>query len=127
MVALIYLIVILQYNYKGMGVTKTEHFTDVQNEMAIKLKALAHPARIAIIEYILTQKTCICNDLVGTLPLSQSTVSQHLRELKDAKIIKGTFEGNSLCYCLNPELLTEIKFIIEQYIVGIEQNDSPCC
>jgi DNA-binding transcriptional ArsR family regulator len=110
-----------------MGLTKTAQFTDLQNKKAIIFKALGHPARVAIIEYIINQKMCICNDLVGTLPLSQSTVSQHLRELKDAKIIKGTIEGNSLCYCLNPELLTEIKFIIEQYIVGIEQNDSPCC
>ena len=110
-----------------MGLTKTAQFTDLQNKKAIIFKALGHPARVAIIEYIINQKMCICNDLVGTLPLSQATVSQHLRELKDAKIIKGTVEGNSLCYCLNPELLIEIKFIIEQYIVGIEQNDSPCC
>jgi len=89
-----------------MGLTKSAQFTDQQNKKASVFKALGHPARIAIIEYILTQKTCICNDLVGTLPLSQATVSQHLKELKDAKIIKGTIEGNSLCYCLNPELLT---------------------
>ena len=73
-----------------MGLTKSAQFTDQQNKKASVFKALGHPARIAIIEYILTQKTCICNDLVGTLPLSQATVSQHLKELKDAKIIKGT-------------------------------------
>ncbi|MFO0495372.1 MAG: ArsR/SmtB family transcription factor [Flavobacteriia bacterium] len=110
-----------------MGLTKTAQFTDLQNKKAIIFKALGHPARVAIIEYIITQKTCICNDLVDTLPLSQATISQHLKELKAAKIIKGTIEGNSLCYCLNPELLIEIKLIIEQYIDRVEENESPCC
>jgi len=67
-----------------MGATKTDHFTDQQNELAILAKALGHPARIAIIEYILKVDTCICGDIVNELPLAQPTVSQHLKELKNA-------------------------------------------
>ena len=76
-----------------MGVTKTEHFTQEQNDIAILLKALAHPARIAIIEYLLSVNTCICNDIVDEIKLAQPTVSQHLKELKNAGIIQGEIDG----------------------------------
>src|SRR5271167_4095848 len=89
-------IVILQYKNKTMGATKSDHFTDVQNELAILTKALGHPARIAIIQYLLKVNTCICGDIVNELPLSQPTVSQHLKELKNAGLIKGNIEGNAI-------------------------------
>ncbi len=85
-----------------MGLTKSEIFTDEQNRLAILLKAMAHPARIAILQQIISANACICGDLVGELGLAQSTISQHLKELKDAGLIQGTIEGVSICYCINP-------------------------
>lgn len=85
-----------------MGLTKTEIFTEEQNQLAIMLKALAHPARIAIIQQIIKSKTCICGGLVDELGLAQATVSQHLKELKNAGLIQGTIEGVSVCYCIDP-------------------------
>ena len=76
-----------------MGTTKTEHFTDKQNAIATLAKALGHPARVAIIEYLMKVDTCICGDIVNELPLAQPTVSQHLKELKNAGLIKGSIEG----------------------------------
>lgn len=84
-----------------MGATKTESFTAQQNELATVAKALGHPARIAILEYLLKVETCICGDIVNELPLAQPTVSQHLRELKNAGLIQGSVEGTSICYCLS--------------------------
>jgi DNA-binding transcriptional ArsR family regulator len=69
-----------------MGASKTEHFSDEQNTIAIIAKALGHPARIAIVEHLLKVNACICGDIVNELPLAQPTVSQHLKELKNAKI-----------------------------------------
>lgn len=107
-----------------MGVSKTEQFTDNQNDLAILFKALSHPARIAIIEYLLTIDTCICSDIVNHLPLAQPTVSQHLRELKNAKIIQGSIEGTAICYCLNSKTLN--KF--ENYFQLIKNKlELKCC
>jgi predicted transcriptional regulator len=86
-----------------MGLTKTEIFSKEQNELATLMKALAHPARIAILQRIMIANTCICGDLVGELGLAQATISQHLKELKNAGLIQGTIEGVSVCYCINPE------------------------
>jgi ArsR family transcriptional regulator len=86
-----------------MGLTKTEIFTDEQNKLALMLKAMAHPARIAILQSIIQANACICGDLVHELGLAQATISQHLRELKNAGLIKGTIEGVSVCYCISPE------------------------
>lgn len=107
-----------------MGVSKTSSFLDRQNEMAILFKALSHPARIAIIEYLLSVDSCICGDIVNVLPLAQPTVSQHLKELKNANIIKGNIEGTAICYCLNPEVLEKI----EQYFkIMSHQLKNKCC
>ena len=97
-----------------MGATKTEHFTDNQNELSVLAKALGHPARIAIIEYLIKVNTCICGDIVNELPLSQPTVSQHLKELKSAGLIKGNIEGNSICYCINEAGFEKIKHFFQQ-------------
>lgn len=94
-----------------MGATKTEHYSAEQNELALVLKAMAHPARVAIIQFLLQTEACICNDIVDVLPLSQPTVSQHLRELKDAGLIKGNIEGNSICYCINNEVFIRFKTV----------------
>ncbi len=92
-----------------MGASKTDFFTDSQNELAILTKALGHPARIAIIEHILKVNSCICGDIVNELPLAQPTISQHLKELKNANIIKGTIEGTAICYCINPDTIDKIE------------------
>lgn len=86
-----------------MGVTKTNLFTKDQNELAGLAKAFAHPARIAIIQYLLESNKCINGDLVNELGLAQATISQHLRELKNAGLIQGNIEGVSMSYCINPE------------------------
>lgn len=96
-----------------MGITKTDYFSDEQNHLAHLLKALAHPARVAIIQHLLKHSSCICNELVKELPLSQSTISQHLKELKSAEIIKGTIEGNSMNYCLNPSTIEELLYFFQ--------------
>ncbi|HBK89780.1 MAG: metalloregulator ArsR/SmtB family transcription factor [Cyclobacteriaceae bacterium] len=84
-----------------MGITKTEEYTLSQNELASLAKALGHPARVAILQFLSQQTTCVCGDIVEELPLSQSTVSQHLKELKKVGLIKGEIEGPSICYCID--------------------------
>jgi DNA-binding transcriptional ArsR family regulator len=85
-----------------MGTTKTEIFTEEQNKLAKMLKAMAHPARIAILQNIIKINGCICGELVDELGLAQATISQHLKELKDAGLIRGTIDGASVCYCIDP-------------------------
>lgn len=109
-----------------MGATKTEHFTQEQNDIAILLKALAHPARIAIIEYLLSVDSCICNDIVDEIKLAQPTVSQHLKELKNAGIIQGEIDGKSICYCINPESFKKMEHFIDQIFHKIHQQNN-CC
>ncbi|SDL32901.1 transcriptional regulator, ArsR family [Salinimicrobium catena] len=92
-----------------MGITKKDLFTSQQNELASLAKAFAHPARIAIIDYLLKSETCINGDLVQELGLAQATISQHLRELRDAGILKGSIEGSSICYCLDPTRWKEVE------------------
>lgn len=111
-----------------MGVTKTQHFTDEQNEIATLLKALAHPARVAIIEYLLSVDTCICNDIVAEINLAQPTVSQHLKELKNAGIIQGEIEGKSICYCVNPDTLKKLEHFVDRLFQKIHQQENgKCC
>jgi predicted transcriptional regulator len=86
-----------------MGVTKSEIFTDKQNRLAGMMKALAHPARIAIIQHLIKENACICGGLVHEMGLAQPTISQHLKELKTAGLIQGTIEGTSVCYCIDPK------------------------
>lgn len=107
-----------------MGVSKTESFTDEQNELANLFKAMSHPARIAIIQYLLSVDSCICGDIVNVLPLAQPTVSQHLAALKKANIIRGTIEGTAICYCLNEATIA----VIEKHFKGISnQLQNKCC
>jgi DNA-binding transcriptional ArsR family regulator len=109
-----------------MGATKTEHFTDRQNEISSLLKAISHPARIAIIDYLVKVDACICNDIVSELPLAQPTVSQHLKELKNAGIIKGSIEGNSICYCIDEKALKKIQSFIAGISTKLEKRKT-CC
>jgi len=109
-----------------MGLTRTEIFSTEQNQLATLLKALAHPARIAILQRILASNTCICGDLVEELGLAQATISQHLRELKSVGIIQGTIEGVSVCYCINPETWKLLETQIGAFL-GSYKAEASCC
>jgi DNA-binding transcriptional ArsR family regulator len=109
-----------------MGLTKTEIFTDEQNKLATILKALAHPARIAILQQIIKANACICGDLAEELGLAQPTISQHLKELKNAGLIKGTIEGVSVCYCINPLIWNELKEQLNGFFEAYNKNHN-CC
>ena len=108
-----------------MGASKTEHFTEQQNKIASIAKALGHPARIAIIEFLMKAKDCICGDIVNELPLAQPTVSQHLKELKNAGIIKGSIEGNAICYCIDEKCIDYINGYFSNIKVSLNKNE--CC
>lgn len=110
-----------------MGASKTEHFTVVQNEMALLMKALGHPARIAIIDYLLKVDSCICGDIVNELPLAQPTVSQHLRELKNARLIKGSIEGNAICYCIDENTFLKFQRFLSEVFGKIQIQKNNCC
>lgn len=107
-----------------MGATKTDHFTDRQNQIANIAKALGHPARIAIIEYLMKVNECICGDIVNELPLAQPTVSQHLKELKNAGLIKGNIEGNAICYCIDETIFEILKNYFSNVISVTKEK---CC
>ncbi|NQZ42732.1 MAG: winged helix-turn-helix transcriptional regulator [Flavobacteriaceae bacterium] len=107
-----------------MGVTKTHIFTDRQNELATIAKVMAHPARIAILEYISKQDRCICTDLVDVIGLAQPTISQHLNEIKKLGLLEGNFEGKNLCYCINREKWQELQERFNSFFSTIHQN---CC
>lgn len=107
-----------------MGASKSESFSAEHNEMATLFKALSHPARIAIVDYLLKVDTCICGDIVNELPLAQPTVSQHLAALKNANIIKGNIEGTAICYCINPNTIAKI---VSHFGSITTQLKNKCC
>lgn len=109
-----------------MGATKTEHFTGKQNAIATLVKALGHPARIAIVEYLVKVDACICGDIVSELPLAQPTVSQHLKELKNAGLIKGTVEGNSVCYCIDEKAIAKLQDYFAAVAAKLEKKTNGC-
>jgi len=108
-----------------MGLTKTEIFTKEQNRLATLLKAIAHPARIAILQQIIKANACICGDLVDELGLAQATISQHLKELKNAGLIQGTIEGVSICYCINPTVWNAFKDQLDGFFSTYKEPT--CC
>jgi predicted transcriptional regulator len=111
-----------------MGVTKTDLFTIAQNDIAVAAKAFAHPARVAIIHYLLKVNACINGDLVQELGLAQATISQHLRELKEIGIIQGNIEGTRINYCINPvrwaEIKTQFNELLNQFEIPLTGD---CC
>lgn len=111
-----------------MGVTKTNLFTEEQNDLANLAKAFAHPARIAIIQYLLKSNVCINGHLVAELGLAQATISQHLRELKDIGLIQGTIEGASISYCINPKKWLEVQELFnELFNLYSKPSEGNCC
>jgi ArsR family transcriptional regulator, arsenate/arsenite/antimonite-responsive transcriptional repressor len=110
-----------------MAYAKTQLFEYELQNSAELFKALGHPARLAILKYLAETKTCITGDFADELPLSRTTVSQHLKELKDAGLIIGTIEGAKTCYCLNPDKLKELKNLSENFFGGIIASEPFCC
>jgi DNA-binding transcriptional ArsR family regulator len=113
-------------NIAIMGTTKSDLFSKEQNDLAMMAKALAHPARIAILQYLVKTNACVCGDLVEELGLAQATTSQHLKELKTAGIIQGNIEGASVCYCINPKVWKQYKALFNAFFVDVDLKDK-CC
>lgn len=109
-----------------MGLTKSEIFSEEQNQIATIAKAFAHPARVAILQHIFNSNTCICGDLVDEIGLAQATISQHLRELKNIGLIKGNIEGTSVCYCIDEDNWANAKALISQFL-DYESKKTTCC
>ncbi len=109
-----------------MGLAKTEEFTVKDNKIANYAKALAHPARVAILQLLIKKQACVCGDIVDELPLSQSTVSQHLKELKEAGLIKGEIEGAKVCYCIDEKEWEHAKNCLNNFF-GSYAPGKICC
>jgi DNA-binding transcriptional ArsR family regulator len=109
-----------------MGISKHEEFTLRDNKIARYAKALSHPARVAILQLLIKKQACVCGDIVDELPLSQSTVSQHLKELKEAGLIKGEIEGVKVCYCIDEKEWEQAKVAL-QNLFGAYALNNKCC
>lgn len=109
-----------------MGATKSYEFSAKENRLAKYAKALAHPARVAILHLLTKKQACVCGDIVDELPLSQSTVSQHLKELKEAGLIKGDIEGVKVCYCIDEKEWKIAQTYLNQ-LFDTYKNGSSCC
>jgi ArsR family transcriptional regulator len=88
--------------------------------LAESLKALAHPARLRILEILAARRSCVCGEIVEVMPLAQATVSQHLKVLKDAGLVRGTIDGRNSCYCLDPAALTTLRAALARFLGGLE-------
>ena len=109
-----------------MGTSKKEAFSNNQNRLADLAKALAHPARIAILEFLAKQNACVCGDIVDELPLSQATVSQHLKELKYAGLIQGEINPPYIKYCINRENWEMAKKLLYDFLNDNQSVNIPC-
>ena len=110
-----------------MGVSKNTSFSDEHQRLAQLAKAMGHPARIAILEFLAANDSCVCGDIVKELPLSQSTVSQHLKELKQAGLIKGTIEGPKVCYCLDMTTMQIVQDSFSSIVDQLKTKNYNCC
>jgi ArsR family transcriptional regulator len=97
-----------------MEATENHPVEPLDEELAKLAQALGHPHRIAILRYLGCCNACICGDIVERLPIAQSTVSQHLKRLKEAGWIEGTIEGPRTCYCINPKTVARFRELIEK-------------
>lgn len=110
--------------YISMGASNLSIHTQPQIEIAEIAKVLAHPARVAILEYIAKQQSCICGDIVDEIGLAQPTISQHLQVIRRAGLIQGSFEGKSICYCLDVERFAEFQTLLNNYFTN---TAAECC
>lgn len=109
-----------------MGRSKSSEFSQFDNELATVAKALAHPARIAILRHLLEHPSCVCGDIVEALPLSQSTVSQHLSELKKVGLIKGEISPPKVCYCIDSDKWDNLSPLFSA-LFDKKANAQDCC
>jgi DNA-binding transcriptional ArsR family regulator len=114
-------------NSTTMGLAKKDAFTTEEQELATLAKALAHPARIAILKELARRQTCVCGEIVEVLPLAQSTVSQHLKELQQAGLIKGTVDGAKSCYCLNSDTIQRFEALVHGFFTTTQNSGSNGC
>lgn len=110
-----------------MGLTKTENYTEEQLQLSKMMKVMGHPARVAILQSIIKTESCVCGDLVTEIGLAQSTISQHLKELKAAGLIQGTIEGTSMCYCINASNWNMLNEQLNILFNSANCKDSGCC
>lgn len=110
-----------------MGISKTELFTDRQNEIAALAKAIGHPARVAILELLNEIEGCVCGDLVEEIGLAQPTISQHLAVLKRAGLIQGTIKGSSRCYCIDPVRWNAFQSMMVDFLTENTAVVEECC
>ena len=110
-----------------MGLTKSEIFSSEQNEIAGIAKILGHPARIAILQILARAENCICGDLVSEIGLAQPTISQHLKELKNAGLIKGNIDGTSICYCINVDNWAKVRSTLLEFFNSFPETKPTCC
>ena len=99
-----------------MGLTKAENFDHEQNAIAGIARVLAHPARIAILQYLIEVKRCVGVEIVDEIPLAQPTISRHLKELKNAGLIKGQIDGNRVNYCIDPLGWERLRILFGQFV-----------
>lgn len=113
-----------------MAASKQNNFTEGEIILAEFAKAIAHPARIAILKILAARRSCICGEIVNQLPLSQSTVSQHLKALKRAGLIQGEIEGPKTCYCLSETGVSKLQKLLPHFVTKIAaraQKSRKCC
>ncbi len=112
-----------------MAQNKTEAFAAVDQELAALAKAIAHPARVAILKTLAAKGACVCGEVVEVLPLAQATVSQHLKELKEAGLIRGDVDGPRMCYCIDYAALDKARAAWENLFGTLEEGkpNASCC
>ncbi len=110
-----------------MGTTKSEIYTLEQNKLANIAKVLGHPARVAILQHLFKVNACVCGDLVNEIGLSQATISQHLKELKNLGLLKGNIEGTSICYCIDIKNWKNVSTYLQVFLNQKPTNLGECC
>ena len=110
-----------------MGASKIINYSEEELLIAKFAKALSHPARVAIINLLLQKQSCVCGDIVEDLPIAQSTVSQHLKELKESGLIKGNIDGASICYCVDTDVLQKANDTLNKVLGASIQTPTTCC
>ncbi|WP_107038985.1 ArsR/SmtB family transcription factor [Brumimicrobium mesophilum] len=110
-----------------MEITKENKFTEEQTQIALFAKAFGHPARVKILQYLFESKSCVCGDIVEEIGLAQSTISQHLKELKKIGLIQGSVDGTSVCYCIDNENWTKMKNLLGEFFDQDHEMKSDCC
>jgi len=110
-----------------MGLTRSDIYTDEQNKIAAIAKVIGHPARVAILQYLLKKQSCICGQIVDEVGLSQPTISQHLKEMKSIGLIQGSIEGTKVCYCIDTKVFSEIRTMFSKMFSMELLEKNGCC